>query len=125
MIPIFERNAWMYIATKGVKTVLGTGAEGATYAHGTQGLEFVALVKQRGMTPAQALQAGTISGAELLEWQDYVGSITMRKFADIVAVSGDPSADISETQRVRFVMKGGEIHRNDLTVGTMGVMLSR
>jgi hypothetical protein len=43
---------------------------------------------------------------------------------DIVAVSGDPLADISETQRVKFI-KGGEIHRNDLTVGTMGAMLSR
>jgi hypothetical protein len=70
MIPIFERNPRMYIATKGVKTVLGTGAEAATYAHGTQGLEFVAPVKQRGMTPSQALQAGTINGVELLEWQD-------------------------------------------------------
>jgi len=125
MIPIFERNARMCIATKGVKTVLGTGAEAATYAHGTQGLEFVALVKQGGMTPAAALQAGTINGAELLQWQDSVGSITKGEFADIVAVSGDPLADISETQRVKFVMKGGEIHRNDLTPGTIGGVASR
>jgi hypothetical protein len=89
------------------------------------GLEFVALVKQRGTTPVHALQAGTINGAELLEWQDYVGSITKGKSAEIVAVSGDPLAAISETQRVKFVMKGGEIHRNDLTIGTMGAMLSR
>ena len=61
MIPIFEKNARMCIATKGVKTVLGTGAEGTTYAHGTQGLEFVALVKQGGMTTVGALQAGTIN----------------------------------------------------------------
>ena len=60
------------------------------------------------MTPAGALQAGTINGAELLQWKDYVGSITKGKFADIVAVSGDPLADISETRRVKFVMKGGE-----------------
>jgi imidazolonepropionase-like amidohydrolase len=125
MIPIFEKNARMCIATKGVKTVLGTGAEATTYAHGTQGLEFVALVKQGGMTPAAALQAGTINGAELLQWQDYVGSITKGKFADVVAVSGDPLADISETQRVKFVMKGGEIHRNDLTEGTIGAVASR
>jgi imidazolonepropionase-like amidohydrolase len=125
MIPIFEKNARMCIATKGVKTVLGTGAESVTYAHGTQGLEFVALVKQGGMTPLAALQAGTINGAELLQWQDHVGSITKGKFADIVAVSGDPLADISETQRVKFVMKGGEIHRNDLTPGSIGSVVRR
>ena len=125
MIPIFERNARMCIATKGVKTVLGTGAEAATYAHGTQGLEFVALVEQGGMTPAGALQAGTINAAELLQWKDYVGSITKGKFADIVAVSGDPLADISETRRMKFVMKGGEIFRNDLTPGTIGSVVSR
>ena len=107
MIPHFEKNARTCIATKGVKTVVGTGAEGSTYAHGTQGLEFVALVKQGGMTPAGALQAGTINAAEMMQWQDHVGSITKGKFADIVAVSGDPIKDISETQRVKFVMKGG------------------
>jgi imidazolonepropionase-like amidohydrolase len=125
MIPIFEKNAKMCIATKGVKSVLGTGAEGATYAHGTQGLEFVALVKQGGMTTAGSLQAGTINAAEMMRWQGQVGSITKGKFADIVAVSGDPLADISETRRVRFVMKGGEIFRNDLTTGTIGSVASR
>jgi imidazolonepropionase-like amidohydrolase len=125
MIPIFEKNARMCIATKGVKTVLGTGAEATTYAHGTQGLEFVALVKQGGMSPVGALQAGTITAAELLQWQNYVGSITKGKFADIVAVSGNPLTDISETQRVKFVMKGGEIFRNELTPATMGSVLSR
>ena len=125
MIPHFEKNARTCIATKGVKTVVGTGAEGSTYAHGTQGLEFVALVKQGGMTPAGALQAGTINAAEMMQWQDHVGSITKGKFADIVAVSGDPIKDISETQRVKFVMKGGEIFRNDLTPGTMGSVAGR
>lgn len=120
MIPIFEANARMCIATKGVKTVLGTGAEQATYAHGTQGLEFVALVKQGGMAPIAALQAGTINGAELLQWQNYIGSITAGKFADLVAVTGDPTSNIEETRRVKFVMKGGEIYRNDLTPGTIG-----
>jgi imidazolonepropionase-like amidohydrolase len=125
MIPIFEKNARMCIATKGVKTVLGTGAEATTYAHGTQGLEFVALVKQGGMTPVAALQAGTINGAELLRWQNYVGSLTKGKFADIVAVSGNPLSDITETQKVKFVMKGGEIFRNEFTPGTMGAVLNR
>jgi imidazolonepropionase-like amidohydrolase len=125
MIPHFEANARRCIATKGVKTVLGTGAEGSTYAHGTQGLEFVALVRQGGMTPAGALQAGTINAAEMMQWQNHVGSISKGKFADIVAVSGDPLKDIAETQRVKFVMKGGEIFRNDLVAGTVGSVVSR
>jgi imidazolonepropionase-like amidohydrolase len=125
MIPIFEKNARMCIATKGVKTVLGTGAEGTTYAHGTQGLEFVALVKQGRMSPAGSLQAGTINAAELMGWQGQVGSITKGKFADLVALSGDPLTDITETQRVKFVMKGGEIFRNDLAPGTIGSVASR
>jgi imidazolonepropionase-like amidohydrolase len=125
MIPIFEKNARMCIATKGIKTVLGTGAEGSTYTHGTQGLEFVALVKQGGMTPGAALQAGTINAAELMQWQAQVGSIAKGRFADIVAVSGDPLKDITETQRVKFVMKGGEVFRNDFAPGTIGSVMSR
>ena len=120
--PIIEENARMCIATTGVKTVVGTGAEGSTYAHGTQGLEFIALVKQGGMTPVQALQAGMINAAKLMQWQDHVGSISTGKFADIIAVSGDPLEDITETRRVRFVMKGGTVYKNDLVPGTVGSM---
>jgi imidazolonepropionase-like amidohydrolase len=57
-----------------------------------------------------------------MRWKNDVGSITKGKFADIVAVSGDPLADISETERVKFVMKGGEILRNDFAPGTIGSM---
>ena len=70
------------------------------------------------MTPAQALQAGTINAAKLMRWADDVGSISKGKFADIIAVSGDPLTDISETERVRFVMKGGEVFRNDPLVAS-------
>ena len=80
--------------------------------HGTQGLEFIALVRQRGMTPAEALQAGTINAAELMPWQNHVGSISKGKFADIIAISGDPLTDITETRRMRFVMNGGDIVRS-------------
>jgi imidazolonepropionase-like amidohydrolase len=66
-----------------------------------------------GMTPPQAIRAATIEAATLMGWQDRVGSIEPGKFADIVAVSGDPLADISELERVRFVMKGGQVVRND------------
>jgi imidazolonepropionase-like amidohydrolase len=120
MVPIFQKNLKMCIATPGVVSVLGTGSEGATIPEGTNAIEFSALVKIGGMTPAQALQAGTINAAKLMRWGGDIGSISKGKFADIIAVSGDPLADISETERVKFVMKGGEVFRNDLTPGTRG-----
>ena len=64
MVPIFQKNLKMCIATPGVVTVLGTGSEGATIPEGTNAIEFTALVKIGGMTPAQALQAGTINAAK-------------------------------------------------------------
>jgi imidazolonepropionase-like amidohydrolase len=88
--------------------------DGATFPHGTQALEYVALVKQAHMSPARVIQAGTMNNAEILGWQKDIGSIDKGKYADIVAVSGDPVADITELQRVKFVMKGGKIIRNDL-----------
>jgi imidazolonepropionase-like amidohydrolase len=72
------------------------------------------------MTTARAIQAGTIVNAEAMGWQAQVGSVTKGKFADLVAVSGDPLADITELQRVKFVMKGGKVIRNDLGQGATG-----
>jgi imidazolonepropionase-like amidohydrolase len=114
MIPIFEKAARMAAATKGIKVMMGSGADGATLAHGAQALEFVALVKQAGLTPARAIQAGTVINAEVLGWQDQIGSVEKGKFADLVAVQGDPLADITELQRVKFVMKGGKVIRNEM-----------
>jgi imidazolonepropionase-like amidohydrolase len=114
MIPIFEKAVAMAAATKGMKIMVGSGADGSTYAHGTQALDFEMLVKHGGLTPVRALQGGTIINAEALGWQDQIGSIDKGKFADLVAVSGDPLADITELQRVKFVMKAGKIIRNDL-----------
>jgi imidazolonepropionase-like amidohydrolase len=114
MIPIFEKAVAMAADTKGMKIMVGSGADGSTYAHGTQALDFEMLVKHGGLTPMRALQGGTIINAEALGWQDQVGSIDKGKYADLVAVSGDPLADITELQRVKFVMKGGKIIRNDL-----------
>jgi imidazolonepropionase-like amidohydrolase len=122
IVPIFKKNVRMCIATPGLVTVLGSGSQGAAWAEGTNALEFVALVKIGGMTPAQALQAGTINAATEMRWKNDVGSITKGKFADIVALSGDPLADIAETERVKFVMKGGEVFRNDFAPGTIGAM---
>jgi imidazolonepropionase-like amidohydrolase len=114
IIPIFERAVSMAAATKGLKMMVGSGADGSTYAHGTQALDFEALVKHGGMTPVRVLQSATMINAEALGWQDQIGSIDAGKFADLVAVAGDPLADITEIQRVKFVMKGGKIIRNDL-----------
>jgi imidazolonepropionase-like amidohydrolase len=94
--------------------MMGSGADGSTYAHGTQALDFEALVKRAGMTPARAIQSGTTINAEVLGWQSDIGSIERGKFADLIAVSGDPLADITELQRVKFVMKGGKVIRNDM-----------
>ena len=73
--------------------------------------EFVALVKY-GMKPAEALQAATVNAAELLGLSDEIGSLEAGKFADIIAVSGDPLADIMNMEKVSFVMKGGDIIKN-------------
>jgi imidazolonepropionase-like amidohydrolase len=114
MIPIFEKAVTMAAATKGMKMMVGSGADGSTYAHGTQALDFEALVKRAGMTPAAAIQAGTITNAEILGWSDRIGSIEKGKYADLIVVLGNPLTDITELQRVKFVMKGGKIVRNDL-----------
>jgi imidazolonepropionase-like amidohydrolase len=113
IIPIFEKAAAMAAATKGLKVMMGSGADGSTYAHGSQALDFEALVKVAGLTPASAIQSGTVINAQVLGWQDQIGSIDKGKYADLIAVAGDPMADITELQRVKFVMKGGKVIRND------------
>jgi imidazolonepropionase-like amidohydrolase len=120
MIPIFEKAVMMAAATKGMKIMVGSGVDGSTFPHGTQALEIVALVKQTHLTPASAIQSATIINAEALGWLDQSGSLDKGKFADLIAVTGDPLADITELQRVKFVMKGGKIIRNDLTLRTVG-----
>ena len=115
MIPIFEKAVTLAAATKGMKVMMGSGADGSTYAHGTQALDFEALVKRAHMSPARAIQAGTINNAEIMGWTDRVGSIDKGKYADLIAVSGDPLADIAELQRVKFVMKGGKIIRSEIS----------
>ena len=118
IIPIFEKAATMAAATRGIKVMMGSGVDGSTYPHGTQALDFEWLVKRAGLTPARAIQSGTTINAEALGWQDQIGSIDKGKYADLIAVSGDPVADITELQRVKFVMKGGKIIKNELAQGT-------
>jgi imidazolonepropionase-like amidohydrolase len=113
IIPIFEHVVQLAAVTKGMKIMMGSGADGETYVHGTQALDFEMLVKFGGLTPVRAIQAATTINAEALGWQDRIGSIDEGKYADLIAVSGDPLADITELQRVKFVMKGGKIIKNE------------
>lgn len=90
----------------GVKVAFGTDA--AVYPHGLNAHEFAVMVKL-GMTPMQSIQAATVNAADLIGWSDRIGSIEAGHFADIIAVSGDPLADVSALEHVSFVMKGGQI----------------
>jgi imidazolonepropionase-like amidohydrolase len=63
------------------------------------------------MTPMQAIQAATVHAADLLGWSDRVGAVAPGLYADLIAVDGDPLRDVSELERVRFVMKGGVVHK--------------
>jgi len=91
----------------GVKIACGTDAPAVP--HGANAKELWAMV-DRGMTPTQALQAATLTSAELIERSDDLGRLEVGYLADIVAVPGDPTTDITTTQDVRFVMKDGQIH---------------
>ncbi len=69
---------------------------------------------ESGMTPLQIIRAATMNGAELIGWQDRIGSVEANKFADIIAVEGDPLKDITVLEHVKFVMKGGRVIKNEL-----------
>jgi imidazolonepropionase-like amidohydrolase len=114
MIPLVIKAISMAVATKGLPIMIGSGADGGPYPHGPQAIEFEALVKRAGLSPERAIQSGTIVNATAMGWQDRIGSIEPGKYADIIAVSGNPLTDITELQRVRFVMTGGRIVRDDL-----------
>jgi imidazolonepropionase-like amidohydrolase len=105
----------------GVKIGLSSGnqADSTGFPHGIQGGMFAHYVRL-GATPADALRMATINNAEIIGWADRVGTIEKGKFADIIAVSGDPLADVRELERVKFVMKGGDIVRSAGTSGWAG-----
>ena len=88
------------------------GSDGGVYPHGDNGQQFAYMVEY-GMTPLEAIQAATIHAAELVGWADRVGTLEPGKFADLIAVAGNPLADVTELERVRFVMKGGAVLRDD------------
>lgn len=106
-----EAKAFGVAVRKGVKIAYGTDAGGYAWTE-NQAKEFTYMVRY-GMTPLQAIQSATTVAAQLLEKSEDFGAIEPGKFADIIAVNGDPLRDITELERVRFVMKGGEVYRND------------
>ena len=91
---------------------IAAGSDFGGYAQSENAGEIEAL-HRAGMTPMQAIQAATRVGAELLGWQDRIGTVEPGKLADLVAVPGDPLADLSALRRVQFVMLGGKVVRRD------------
>jgi imidazolonepropionase-like amidohydrolase len=109
--------------TAGIPIVFGSGATSVRIPHGKQADQFAYYVRW-GMTNAQALQTAYLPAARMLNygWEADVGSIERGKFADIIAVSGNPLQDVTEMERVRFVMKGGVIARNDLPMNVPNIV---
>ena len=95
----------------GVKIAFGTDV--GVFPHGTQAKEFK-IYTDLGMTPMQAIQSATTSAADLMSWSGKVGVVAKGSFADMVAVSGDPTKDITELERVKWVMKGGKVYKDGL-----------
>src|SRR5713101_2108784 len=109
VMPAARKNVARAFAA-GVK--VGFGTDAAVYPHGLNAHEFAVMVKL-GLTPLQAIQAATVNDADLLGWSDKVGTLEPGKWADVVAVDGDPLADVTTLERVKFVMKGGEVVKNE------------
>ena len=101
-----QRDNFRKAFSKGVKMAFGTDA--GVYPHGDNAKQFYYMVKY-GMTSMQAIQSATIHAADLLGWKDRVGSISVGKFADIIAVKGNAADDATELTKVSFVMKGGAV----------------
>jgi imidazolonepropionase-like amidohydrolase len=106
-----EAKAFNLAVRKGVRIAFGTDA-GAFPWDINPAREFAYMVRY-GMTPMQAIQSATVVAAELLERPNDMGAIEPGKFADIIAVANDPTRDITELERVRFVMKGGQVMQNE------------
>lgn len=106
------RSAFRIALRAGVKTAFGTDA--GVFPHGTQAREFAIYVHE-GMTPMQAIKTATTAAAELIGWPARVGSVEPGRFADLIAVAGNPLTDITELERVKWVMKGGKVYRDELS----------
>jgi imidazolonepropionase-like amidohydrolase len=104
-----QRVGFRKAVARGVKVAYGT--DSGIYPHGMNAMQLPYMVKY-GMTPMQAIQAATISAADLMQWKDSVGSLAPGKYADIIAVEGDALADLKSFTKVGFVMKGGTVYKS-------------
>jgi len=102
---------WSRAIKAGVKLAFGTDA--GVYPHGQNARQFALLVKHLGMSPIDAIRMATTNAADLMAWSDRVGRVAPGRYADLIAVAGDPLADVSELERVRWVMKGGVVYKDD------------
>ncbi len=103
-----QRQVFTKAVAAGVPIIYGT--DSAVYPHGDNAKQFVIMV-ERGMTPMQAIQSATSVAAKYIGWGDDVGALEPGRYADVIAVRGDPLADITRLQQVEFVMKGGTVHK--------------
>ena len=109
-----QRENFKKAVQAGVKIAYGTDA--GVYPHGWNAKQFAHMVRW-GTTPMQAIQAATVNAADLLGWADRVGALEPGKYADLIAVSGDPLQDVTVLEHVAFVMKGGAVVKDSLTGG--------
>ena len=105
-----QRENFRHAFQSGAKIAFGTDA--GVYPHGDNARQFAKMVEW-GMKPLDAIQAATIKAADLLGWADQVGALEPGHYADIIAVSGDPLANVRVLESVKFVMKAGVVARND------------
>ena len=105
-----QRVGFRKAVAAGVRIAYGT--DSGVYPHGLNAMQLPYMVKY-GMTPMQAIRSATISAAELMQWQDSVGSISPGKYADIIAVEGDALSDLRSFMKVAFVMKGGTVYKSE------------
>jgi imidazolonepropionase-like amidohydrolase len=104
-----QRAGFRKALAAGVKIAYGT--DSGIYPHGLNAMQLPYMV-QYGMTPIQAIRSATLSAAELMQWQDSVGSLAPGKYADLVAVQGEAMTDLRSLMRVAFVMKGGVVYKS-------------
>jgi len=109
VLPTARKNIAHAFAS-GVK--VGFGTDAAVYPHGLNAHEFAVMVKL-GLTPLQSIQAATVNDADLLGWAGRVGALETGAWADIIAVDGDPLEDVTTLEKVKFVMKGGAVVKNE------------
>jgi imidazolonepropionase-like amidohydrolase len=106
---------WSRAFKAGVKFAFGTDA--GVYPHGQNARQFALLVRHVGMSPMDAIRMATVNAADLMGWSDRVGRVAPGLYADLIAVDGDPLADVSELERVRWVMKGGVVYKDERGTG--------